>query len=123
MANRLVEVLGTAAPEIVDAITPVLCDVLSSSPNWMTKKKVKEIVKDVQLTTMQIQGLKKIVSEENLFKRFLYTELSSTINLIKNSGLTSDVEEQFIAQEVQNTLNKVKEVDFMSGFCTKYKIC
>lgn len=123
MANRLVEVLGTAAPEVVDAVVPVLCDVLSSGPNWMTKKKVKEIVKDVQLTTMQIQALKKIVSEENLLKNFLYTELSSAIAVIKSCGFTSEAEEQFIAQAVENTLNKVKQVDFMSGFCTKYKIC
>lgn len=123
MTNRLVKVLGTAAPEIVDVVAPVVYDVLSSGPNWMTKQKVKAIVRDVQLTTMQIQALKKIVSEENLFKRFLYTELSSTIALIKSCGVTSDVEEQCIAQAVEDTLNKVRQVDFMSGFCTKYKIC
>lgn len=123
MANGLVEVLGTAAPEIVEVVAPVVYDVLSSGPNWMTKQKVKAIVRDVQLTTMQIQALKKIVSEENLFKRFLFTELKSSIALIKSIGLTSDVEEQFIAQAVEDTLKKLRQMDFMSGFCNKYKIC
>lgn len=121
MSKGLVNVLGTAAPEVVEVVAPVVYDAISSGPRWMTKQKVKAIVSDVQVTTMQIHALKKIMSEEFILKKFLYTELSSSISLLQTLELPQDAVDVLIKQAIDDCLDKVKDSDFSSGFRTKYK--
>lgn len=120
MSKGLVEVLGTAAPEVVEVVAPVIYDAISSGPRWITRQKIKAVVNDVQLTTTQIHAIKKVTSEENLLKRFFYTELASSIALLNNLELPLEAKEALINQEITDCLNKAGNLSFSSGFQRKY---
>ncbi len=120
MSKGLVEVLGVAAPEVVENVAPVIYDAITSGPKWLTKRKIKEIISDVQLETVKIHALKKLTYEEDSLLNFYVSQFAASIAILKSQQLPEDMMEEAIKLAWTRYLNRCTSTDILSGFRSKY---
>ena len=120
MSKGLVEVLGVAAPEVVENVAPVIYDAITSGPKWLTKRKIKEIISDVQLETVKIHALKKLTYEEDSLLNFYASQCAASIAILKSQQLPEDMMEEAIKLAWTRYLNRCTSTDILSGFRSKY---